>query len=195
MNNYKLEALFKAEASDLPHIAHNLSLGLIELMNMGRDTHVVMGRTTLSETVLFSPATMTDTAETMSQIDGDAHQMRKLAEKIAYVAHQVHRMQTLAMGMDHVPEWEEATKDYIDGSVHLTLAFIRGKGQFTPMSSHELWYADKIAQGWVWGSERNEQSKTHPDLIEWAKLPPERRLFSNTHYTITMAMMNVQEVL
>ena len=37
-------------------------------------------------------------------------------------------------------------------------------------SHHEAWMAYKIAEGWVWGVEKNEKLKTHPDLVPYDQL-------------------------
>lgn len=40
---------------------------------------------------------------------------------------------------------------------------------------HEVWAETRIAQGWSYGPERNDQLKHHPCLIPYEKLPEEER--------------------
>lgn len=36
---------------------------------------------------------------------------------------------------------------------------------------HEVWAASRIAEGWTWGTERNDILKQHPCLISYEELP------------------------
>lgn len=40
---------------------------------------------------------------------------------------------------------------------------------------HEVWAETRIAQGWSYGPERNDQLKHHPCLIPYEELPEEER--------------------
>jgi hypothetical protein len=35
---------------------------------------------------------------------------------------------------------------------------------------HDIWSQKRMAEGWVYGLERNDKLKTHPDLIPYADL-------------------------
>lgn len=36
---------------------------------------------------------------------------------------------------------------------------------------HEVWSANRLREGWVYGHERNDALKTHPCLVEYDELP------------------------
>jgi hypothetical protein len=36
---------------------------------------------------------------------------------------------------------------------------------------HVRWMAERIAQGWTYGAQRDKARKIHPDLVDWAALP------------------------
>jgi hypothetical protein len=38
-------------------------------------------------------------------------------------------------------------------------------------NAHEVWAAQRIAQGWTYGSERDDAAKKHPDLVSYQELP------------------------
>lgn len=40
---------------------------------------------------------------------------------------------------------------------------------------HEVWAETRIKQGWKYGSERNDEKKTHPCLIPYEDLPDEEK--------------------
>jgi hypothetical protein len=36
---------------------------------------------------------------------------------------------------------------------------------------HNLWRQAKEADGWIYGEQRDEKKRTHPDLVSWDELP------------------------
>jgi len=40
---------------------------------------------------------------------------------------------------------------------------------------HEVWAETRIAQGWSYGKQRNDELKTHPCLISYEELPEEEK--------------------
>ena len=38
-------------------------------------------------------------------------------------------------------------------------------------NAHDNWAMLRMVQGWVWGPERDDVAKTHPDLIPYCELP------------------------
>jgi len=35
---------------------------------------------------------------------------------------------------------------------------------------HDNWALERMAQGWQWGESRDDQAKTHPDLVPYSEL-------------------------
>ncbi len=40
---------------------------------------------------------------------------------------------------------------------------------------HDTWMASRIADGWVWGEERNDELKTHPCIVPYEELSEEEK--------------------
>lgn len=40
---------------------------------------------------------------------------------------------------------------------------------------HNTWMAGRIADGWVWGEERNDELKTHPCIVPYEELSEEEK--------------------
>ena len=40
---------------------------------------------------------------------------------------------------------------------------------------HDVWSRERMAQGWKYGPERNDEKKTHPCLLPYAQLPEEEK--------------------
>ena len=38
-------------------------------------------------------------------------------------------------------------------------------------NTHDLWAAQRLAQGWTLGAQRDDAKKTHPCLVPYAQLP------------------------
>ncbi len=44
-------------------------------------------------------------------------------------------------------------------------------------NTHEIWAATRMAQGWNYGTERNDALKTHPCLVDYEDLPESEKEF------------------
>lgn len=93
---------------------------------------------------------------------------------IAKVAHAINAAFCLSLGDDSQPTWEDAPewqqKSAIAG-VEMHLA----NPDATPEQSHESWLAQKVADGWVYGEEKDAEKKTHPCCRPYDELPPEQK--------------------
>lgn len=47
---------------------------------------------------------------------------------------------------------------------------------YTSQQLHEKWMADKTEAGWEFGEEKDEELKTHPNLVEYENLPESERV-------------------
>ncbi|MER6943334.1 RyR domain-containing protein [Nonomuraea sp. NPDC000554] len=47
-------------------------------------------------------------------------------------------------------------------------------GQLAKME-HARWMKQHVGEGWVYGAERNDALKQHPDIVDWNALPEESR--------------------
>lgn len=94
-------------------------------------------------------------------------------EHIARVCHEANRAIQIATddpkvspSWDDAPEWQrdsaiEGVQKAIDGATHEEL--------------HESWCEFKVSDGWVYGAEKDEVSKTHPCLVPYDELPAEQK--------------------
>lgn len=42
---------------------------------------------------------------------------------------------------------------------------------------HDLWAKQRMAEGWTFGSERNDSGKRHPDLVPYQNLPESEKAY------------------
>lgn len=44
-------------------------------------------------------------------------------------------------------------------------------------NAHDTWAALRIADGWTYGPQRDDDSRTHPDLVPYAELPDSEKRY------------------
>ena len=96
-------------------------------------------------------------------------------EEIAKVAHEVNRAycgfldDPSQLPWEDAPEWQR-TSCIAGAQAHLA------DPSLTPEGSHECWAKMKREEGWIWGSIKDPEAKTHPCLVPYEELPSEQRL-------------------
>lgn len=99
--------------------------------------------------------------------------MRLNKLEIAQVCHEVNRAYCAALGDTSQTPWEEAPewqkKSAVTGvELHQTL-------DAGPEASHESWMAQKIADGWKLGPEKDAAKKEHPCIVPFGELPRDQQ--------------------
>jgi len=91
-------------------------------------------------------------------------------EGIARVAHEANRAWCAANGdmsqpaWNDAPEWQRASA--IDGvNFHLS------NPEAGDSASHDNWMAEKVANGWKYGPEKDPNAKEHPCMVPFEQLP------------------------
>lgn len=54
---------------------------------------------------------------------------------------------------------------------------------------HEVWAETRIAQGWTYGAERDDNIKTHPSLIPYEELSEEEKVFDRNTCVGTLKLI------
>jgi hypothetical protein len=89
---------------------------------------------------------------------------------IAMAAHEANRAYCMGMGdftqllWEDAPDWQ---KDSAIAGVNMHLA----NPDATPEDSHASWLAQKVADGWIYGPEKDADKKEHPCCVPYAELP------------------------
>jgi hypothetical protein len=58
----------------------------------------------------------------------------------------------------------------------------------TPQENHENWRAEKHAQGWVYGRQKDPEAKTHPCLVPWEQLPESAKRRTMVFHAVVTAL-------
>lgn len=94
--------------------------------------------------------------------------------EIAKICHEANRAYCKSLGDHTQPTWEAAPDWQRDSALHGVQAHL--KSELAPEQSHEVWLAEKKAQGWVWGPVKNTVTREHPCLVAYGDLPQEQRV-------------------
>ena len=54
---------------------------------------------------------------------------------------------------------------------------------------HDVWSVGRIAEGWTYGTERNDEKKTHPCLVPYSELPDSEREYDRATALATIKLI------
>jgi len=94
-------------------------------------------------------------------------------EQVAKVCHEANRAYCATIGDNSQLPWENAPdwqKQSAIKGVELHLVELSEGREPKPESSHESWLKEKIESGWVYGTEKNADAKTHPCCVHYSEL-------------------------
>lgn len=116
--------------------------------------------------------------------------MRTLTEEMlieicAQAAHDTNNTYCRAIGDTPSPQWSSLTSAQREG---VRAGVRRAASGGTARESHELWMASRLAEGWVYGPEKNFSDRTSPNLVPYDDLPPEQRIKNDLFLSVVRAV-------
>ncbi len=91
---------------------------------------------------------------------------------VAIACHTANRAFCIGIGdLSQLP-WEDAPEWQKESAVLGVQKALNGAG---PEELHQSWTNQKIADGWVYGEEKDAVKKTHPCLVPYSELPAHQR--------------------
>lgn len=104
--------------------------------------------------------------------------MKTSVESIAQVCHAANAAYCRTIGDTSQPSWDEAPAwqrvSAIKG-VEFHQKHLSEGNDPPPSASHDSWLAEKRADGWKYGPEKNPETKEHPCFVPYEELPIEQR--------------------
>ncbi len=94
-------------------------------------------------------------------------------ERIAEICHEVDRAYCEAWDDFSPKPWAESSPE-LRSSV-LAGVKIHRESDISVAATHEAWVKFKMAEGWSWGPEKDEEELQHPSLLAFHQLPREQR--------------------
>lgn len=89
---------------------------------------------------------------------------------IARMCHEINRGYCLSMGDTSQPRWKDAPIWQKQSAIYGVAKLIENP-KATPEEMHEAWMKQKIADGWIYGTFKDAENKTHPCLLPYNRLP------------------------
>ena len=91
---------------------------------------------------------------------------------IARICHEAYRAFRIGHGDQSIELWDHA-KDTQRTSTIAAVEFIQANPHKGDEALHVRWAADKVADGWGYGTTFDETAKTNPLLVPFSELPAE----------------------
>lgn len=95
-------------------------------------------------------------------------------ELVARIAHEANRHYCVSIGDTSQAPWE-AAEEWQRTSAINGVRFVVDNPDAPDSATHDSWMAEKVAAGWVHGSEKNAEAKTHPCIVPFDQLPIEQQ--------------------
>ena len=110
------------------------------------------------------------------------------AREIAEVCHEANRaLQHIFWDPNPAPSWNETSIE-IQQSVINGVSRVLENPLIGPADIHDEWVIYKKDQGYVYGPAKNEELRTHPNMVPWDQLPPEQRIKDRLFIAICRAL-------
>lgn len=106
---------------------------------------------------------------------------------IACVCHEANKAICESVGDTSQVHWNEAP-EWQRGSAIEGVVEVLDDPSITPETLHKRWMKKKIDDGWVYGSEKSEEKKTHPNLVDYDDLSDIDKLKDDVFLAICNSM-------
>lgn len=107
-------------------------------------------------------------------------------EAIAQVCHEANRaLQVLQGDPAPSPHWADAPEWQRVSAIE---GVVKARAGETPEQLHESWCEFKVADGWIYGSEKDEEAKLHPCLVAYDDLPEAQKAKDHVFAGIVKAL-------
>lgn len=96
------------------------------------------------------------------------------AHDIAQICHEANRFYCRSIGDNSQPSWEDAPGWQRISAINGVNFHLNNPGA-TEDASHNCWWDEKKANGWIYGPEKNPDKREHPCCVPFDQLPPEQQ--------------------
>ncbi len=111
---------------------------------------------------------------------------------IAKVVHHAHKAYCEEIGDFSQKSWEDAGESVQNSKLDGIAKFFADE-DITPEQMHDSWCEFKRLDGWVYGEEKDVESKTHPCLVEYGELPRKQRVKDDIFIAVIEALSGLRE--
>lgn len=85
--------------------------------------------------------------------------------------------------------WDEASDQIRESTINGVETLINNP-EMTPEESHKNWMEWRGENGWIWGEVKDEEKKTHPNMVEYDELPDTEKIKDFIFHSIVRSLSN-----
>lgn len=111
---------------------------------------------------------------------------------IAMICHQANKGLCEAQGDTSQRDWL-ASPEWQRDSAAAGVRFIAENPNAPDSATHDSWSAQKLADGWRYGSVKDADAKTHPCLVAFDELPPMQQAKDRLFKAVCVALLPYAE--
>jgi len=106
---------------------------------------------------------------------------------IAKCSHEAERAFRWTFGDLSMDIWDKAEQQAIADAVRNVAAYISNP-ESGPELRHNIWLAEKQAEGWTYGTEIDSKAKKHPYIKPFHHLPDEKQAIDNIVHAVIRSL-------
>jgi RyR domain. len=106
---------------------------------------------------------------------------------IARIAHETNRAYCQALGDYSQVKWESAPAWQVNSAIAGVVGIVSGRIS-SPREAHISWMAQKEADGWAYGPDKDPDNKLHPCMVAYDKLPESQRRKDSLFFAVVLAL-------
>lgn len=108
---------------------------------------------------------------------------------LARICHEANKVWCELNGDMSQKPWCETSQEMKDSAIS-GVAFVRANPDAGDEAQHNSWMQERLAQGWVYGPEKDPEAKTHPCLVPFDELPHAQQFKDKLFRSIVLASLN-----
>lgn len=113
--------------------------------------------------------------------------MEPIENIIARACHQANKGLCEAFGDTSQVDWKDAPQWQRDSAVK-GVQFCLANPDAPASANHDSWLKEKRRTGWIYGTVKDSDAKTHPCFVPYDELPAEQKVKDHVFKTIVAAL-------